>query len=180
MKGLRLRKVFLREGNLWKEVLGQLKDSMANLEWISLTGIGYAHPPMSGAEMPEEFPPVEDSSEESDNDDSGYYSRNYVNGDYDAVAGSSDDRNGHIGSEDDEFYGDADSEEEPRVDIREIEFMDTNPSEIPQAYVDCNCADLNSSNAEEVLDDDGGPVSWRKAKIWERWVVNRCSLHGRR
>lgn len=155
---------------------------MRKLEWISLTGIGYAHPPPSGAEMPEELPIEDDSDEDSNNDDSGYYSHHYTNGtNGSTTAGPSEHRNGYTDSEDEnDFYGDADSEEEPRDEVREIEFLDLNIDESPQMSLQCNCAELGTLNADTALDDDGGPISWKKAKIWERWVVNHCPVHGKR
>lgn len=183
LKGLRLRKVFLREGSMWKDVLGELRGSMDSLEWISLTGIGYVHPPPSGAEMPEELPAGDDSSDDSDNDGSGYYSHNHVNGDRhddSSTAGPSTHHHGYGNLDDDDFYEDADSEEEPRTDVREIEFLDLNSPDRPSSILRCNCTELSLVDADEALDDNGGPIGWGKAKEWERWVVNHCPIHGRR
>lgn len=42
LRGLRLRDVFLREGNMWKDILGMLRAEMDNLDWVSLRRINYA------------------------------------------------------------------------------------------------------------------------------------------
>ena len=167
---------------MWKDVLAQLKDSMRSLEWISLTGIGYVHPPPTGVEMPEE-PDIDNSSDDSDHDDSGYHSHNLVNGnrsEHGIAAGPSNSHYEYENSDDDDFYEDADSQEEPRSDIREIEFLDLDSPNRSLATFRCNCDELTLEDADAALDDNGGPISWSKAKCWERWVVNRCPVHGAR
>lgn len=168
---------------MWKDVLSQLKDSMSSLEWISLTGIGYVHPPPTGVEMPEGPPDIDNSSGDSDNDDSGYYSHNYINGtgsNPGVTAGPSNHYNANSNSDDEDFYNDADSEEEPRNDIGEIEFLDLDSPNRPLATFSCNCDELTLADTDTALNDNGGPISWYKAKCWERWVVNHCPIHGPR
>lgn len=158
---------------------------MNSLEWISLTGIGYAGAPPTGAEMPEELPAGDDSSDESDNGDSGYHSHNHVNGNTTSGPSAHHHHANFSSLNDDEFYGDADSDEEPTNDIREIEFLDLNSSDRSSTRPRCNCDALALTGPVEALEDDGGPIELSKAKMWERWVVNRsvlyqCVIHGRR
>lgn len=171
---------------MWKDVLVELRRSMRNLEWISLTGIGYAEPPLTGAEMPEELAPGDGSDDDSDHSDSGWYhSQPQANGGRSTESSTAGPSNSHSHDSNssldhDDFYDYADSDEDNRGDIHEIEFLDLNPADRSSATVPCNCSELALTDAAEVLKDNGGPIEWNKAKDWERWVVNRCVIHGRR
>ncbi|KAK3078332.1 hypothetical protein LTS18_007780 [Coniosporium uncinatum] len=75
LKGLRLRDVLLKDGSMWKDVLGFLRQEMLRLDWVSLRRIGYATHfdaqwAAAGAEVPDDPPGgASDSSEEDDDFD---------------------------------------------------------------------------------------------------------------
>jgi len=75
LKGLRLRDVLLKDGSMWKDILGFLRDEMLRLDWVSLRRIGYARPfdeywANPGVEVPDDPPGgVSESDDTDDTDD---------------------------------------------------------------------------------------------------------------
>lgn len=174
LKGLRLRDVYLKEGSMWKEVLGKLRDSMHRLEWVSLRRIGYAQLfddlwRFAGGEIPDDpAPGLSDS--ESDEDEN------------EPLAGSSSFQshaNGHF-SDYDDSDSNSDSDDERGPDANEMEFPDLNSPATPASAPWCNCNGHSYTDTAEDLGDDGGPINNSKRKAWEQWVVRRCPEHGER
>lgn len=173
LKGLRLRDVYLKEGSMWKDVLGELRDSMHRLEWASLRRIGYAQLfddlwRFAGGEIPDDPPPGLSDSESDDDDN-------------EPLAGSSTFQhhaNGHFSDDDSDSNSDSDDERGP--DANEMEFPDLNSPATPASAPWCNCSGHSYTDTAEDLGDDGGPINNSKRKAWEKWVVRRCPEHGER
>ncbi|KAI9807930.1 MAG: hypothetical protein M1825_005236 [Sarcosagium campestre] len=93
LRGLRLRDVQLKDGSMWKDVLGMLHDEMEQLDWVSLRRIGYASTfdaIFGGAmELPPDYGPPGGS--DSDDEDGFPAHVSVTSGDdTDAVAGNLD------------------------------------------------------------------------------------------
>ena len=169
LKGLRLRDVMLKEGSMWKDVLGFLRNDMFCLDWVSLRRIGYARHfdeqwAISGAEIPDD-PPGEAS--ESD-DESDWEPHADVNGtDSHSFSDESDGTHTDAGDTDDEHGPEANEMGFPSMS------PDT-PSSVP--WCNCNGRSPYPQNPEE-LGDNGEFVTNIQRKLWEKWVVNRCPEH---
>lgn len=179
LKGLRLRDVMLREGSLWKDVLGELRDSMYRLEWVSLRRIGYARHfddlwLAAGAEVPDDPPPGEsDSNSDSDVED------------YDPMVGPSSaphNASTHMDSdsEDSDTSEDSDFDDEHGPDAHEMDFPTLDSPTTPASATWCNCNGRTYADSPEDLGDNGISVSNSQRKAWEKWVVRRCPEHGER
>ncbi|KAF2769941.1 hypothetical protein EJ03DRAFT_82158 [Teratosphaeria nubilosa] len=174
LKGLRLRDVLLKDGSMWKDVLGTLRDSMRRLEWVSLRRIGYARHfdelwLGAGAEVPDDPPPGESDSETSEEDD-------------DPVIGPStfhQGSNGGLGIDSsDETESEAASDDEHGPDANDMDFPPLNSPDTPASSAPwCNCNGQGLLESADDLGDDGDPVSNTKRKAWEKWVVRRCPEH---
>lgn len=172
LKGLRLREVCLKEGSMWKDILGPLRDSMHRLEWLSLTDIGYVrHPePVPGAEVSDE--PLSSDGEMSSDE----------TGDSDSpTAGPSNAphiANGHTSdNEDADMEDDTDSEDSDDNEANETEFVDPNSIDTPTSAPWCNCNGHTFPGTADDLDDDGYSMSRSKRRRWEKWVLRRCPEH---
>lgn len=207
LKGLRLRDVLLREGSMWRDVLGELRDAMYRLDWVSLRRIGYAKHfddqwMVAGAEVPDDPPPGESESEsDSDVDD------------YDPMVGPSNshqhnmngeqmdhDHDDHDGVHDDHDHdhdqkhnqdhdhehdhetseSESDSDDEHGPDAHEMDFPPLDSPNTPASAPWCNCAGSTHVDSREDLEDDGYWISNTKRKAWEKWVIRRCPSHGDR
>lgn len=175
LKGLRLRDVILRDGNLWRDILVELRESM-RLDWVSLRRIGYEldfndRLQAIGAEVPDD---LESDSEEDDED-------------YDPFVGPS---NHHEFSdfEDDEDFHDnnsesnrrSDSEDEHGGDSHNMEFPPLDSPMTPASVTWCDCTSHNWADSPEILGDTGILVTNSQRKAWEKWVIGRCPEHGER
>lgn len=169
LKGLRLRDVLLREGSMWKDVLGFLRDGMSHLDWVSLRRIGYAvhfdqQWAAAGAEVPDDPPGGASESDyesgedfQSDGDDT-QHDLNEENGDNESSTERSD----------------ADDDHGPSA--HEIEFPQL-PTEVPASEPWCNCNGRQGPSSIEELGDNGMYVTNAQRKLWEKWVVRRCPVH---
>jgi len=175
LKGLRLRDVLLKEGSMWKTVLGFLRDEMTNLDWLSLRRIGYAkyfdeYWESAGIEVPDDPPPGGESESDDELDDL-----------YEAEGrGHGTDRSSSIGSEDltDEEHGDLDDEHGPQAHT--LEFPPLNSPDTPSSAPWCNCGTRSHPESLEDLGDDGIFVDNAKRKLWEQWALRRCPEHSPR
>lgn len=167
LKGLRLRRVLLNEGSLWKDVLTGLRNSMHRLEWVSLRRIGYsdqAEALLHGVEVRDDL----ESESESDVED------------YDPMVGPSSSTyryDATIASEEDSHDSDdTDSDDEHGPAAHEMDFPSLDSPVTPASAPWCNCH--SDIDAVEDIEDDGTAISNTKRKAWEKWVVRRCYLHG--
>ncbi|EMC94704.1 hypothetical protein BAUCODRAFT_73956 [Baudoinia panamericana UAMH 10762] len=174
LKGLRLRDVQLREGSMWKDVLGPLRDSMYRLEWVSLRGIGYARDfdeTWSGAELPDDIPPGESDSESSEEEETP------MPGPSTSHHNTTNDR---LEDEDEHWSADTDSDDEQRPEeANEMDFPPLNSPDTPASAPWCNCNGSGHTDSAEHLGDDGERVDNRQRKAWEKWVLKRCPEHDR-
>ncbi|KXL48515.1 MAG: hypothetical protein FE78DRAFT_141825 [Acidomyces sp. 'richmondensis'] len=177
LKGLRLRDVLLKDGSMWKDVLGTLRDSMWRLEWVSLRRIGYATHfdelwLAAGAEVPDDPPGGESDSESTDEDEdpmvgSGTFQGNGTNGFH------------HDSSADEGFNSSDDSsDDENGMESTRMDFPPLNSPVTPASSAPwCNCNGRGHIDSADDLGDDGTTVSNAKRKVWEKWVVRRCPEH---
>jgi hypothetical protein len=176
LKGLRLRDVLLKEGSMWKDILGTLRDSMRRLEWVSLRRIGYARHfddlwLVAGAEVPDDPPPGQSDSETSDDEDDPIVGPStFHHGPNGANGGFSTDSEDESGSE-------AASDDEHGPDANGMDFPPLNSPSTPASAPWCNCSGTGHLDSAEDLGDDGYTVSNTKRKAWEKWVVRRCPEH---
>ncbi|KAK5724875.1 hypothetical protein LTR17_013458 [Elasticomyces elasticus] len=183
LKGLRLRDVLLKDGSAWQDVLSVLRESMHRLEWVSLRRIGYARHfddrwLAAGAEVPEDQPPGESDSEESEEEDEPLAGSSTILQPIANGAVSSDDEYEHSGSE-------ADSDDERGHD--DMDFPPLDSPNTPGSAPWCNCSGRPHIDSLEDLGDDGHTVgddgytipNFRR-KAWEKWVVRRCPEHDER
>ena len=185
LKGLRLRDVLLKDGSMWKNVLGVLRDSMTRLEWVSLRRIGYARHfddrwLAAGAEVPEDQPPGESDSDTSDGEDES------------AVAGSATflpAPNASVDSDDgfEESASDLESDDERGPEANDMDFPPLDSPDTPASAPWCNCNGRGHVDTADDLGDDGETVGDDgytipnvKRKAWEKWVVRRCPEHSER
>ncbi|KAJ9627072.1 hypothetical protein H2203_003533 [Taxawa tesnikishii (nom. ined.)] len=178
LKGLRLRDVLLKEGSMWKDVLGFLRDSMLRLDWVSLRRIGYAkyfdeYWAHAGHEIPDD-PPGGASESDDDSDMELYEPTDAGHEDSDVDRGTVSDFGG---SEDitDSEHDDSDDEHGPRA--HEMDFPPLHSPDTPSSVPWCNCNGNNYPNSVEDLGDDGIFVDNTKRKMWEKWVMRRCPEH---
>jgi hypothetical protein len=176
LKGLRLRDIILREDSHWKDVLGELRDSMYRLEWVSLRRIGYERDfdntlQQVGAEVPDDLD-LESESESSDDD-------------YEPFAGppSSQPYTAHSSHEESHDHDTAsdsafDSDAEHGGDAYNMDFPPLDSPVTPASATWCNCNARSWTDSPESLGDDGVSVSNAQRKAWEKWVVRRCPEHG--
>ncbi|OQO12796.1 hypothetical protein B0A48_02260 [Cryoendolithus antarcticus] len=156
LKGLRLRDVQLREGNMWKDVLSELRHSMSRLEWVSLRRIGYARSfdeswLAAGAEVLDDEPPGESESDSSEED-------------YIPVAGPSNatilqGSAGASSSDESESEGDSETDDEHGPDAHELDFPPLDSPITPASATWCNCNGKAYSDSVENLGDNGFTVS---------------------
>lgn len=177
LRGLRLRDIVLREDSYWKDVLGELRDSMYRLEWVSLRRIGYERDfdnnlQQVGAEVDDDLDLETSESESSDEE-------------YEPFAGPSNTQ--HYAT--DSNYGDFhdhdtasdsafDSDAEHGGDAYNMEFPPLDSPVTPASVTWCNCNARSWADSPESLGDDGVSVSNAQRKAWEKWVVRRCPEHG--
>ena len=174
LKGLRLRDVLLKEGSMWKNVLGSLRDGMHRLDWVSLRRIGYAkyfdeYWANAGMEVPDD-PPGGVSDSDDDSIDLYEPDHDQVNDD---IAGSD-----FSGDATDSERGDSDDEHGPQA--HEMDFPPLNSPDTPSSVPWCNCSGRNYPESVEDLGDDGVFVENAKRKLWEQWVMRRCPEHSPR
>lgn len=175
LKGLRLRDVVLQEGSYWRDVLGELRDSMYRLEWVSLRRIGYErdfdnHLQAAGAEVPDDD--LESESASSDED-------------YDPFVGSSNQQlytetahdNAHEDSATDSTF---DSDDEHGGDAHNMDFPPLDSPVTPASATWCSCNTRSWTDTPDNLGDNGIFVSNSQRKAWEKWVLRRCPEHGER
>ncbi|KAI9796769.1 MAG: hypothetical protein M1833_006009 [Piccolia ochrophora] len=161
LRGLRLRDVQLKDGSLWKDVLGMLRCEMEQLDWVSLRRIGYASTfdAIFGGtmEVPPDFGPPGGS--DSDDDDS---FPTHISG-----PSNSDDEDS-MASADDE-----DEDDDHGPSANELYMDPDTPSSVPW----CNCGRNAYPENVDDLGDNGRQVDYSQRKLWERWVVGRCPEH---
>lgn len=193
LKGLRLRHVHLRPGSIWKDVLGKLRDSMLELEWVSLRKIDYmdhfddTNP--GGAEITDDLFENESDSETDEDEDGapGLASRPtssdvHPNGHFDphtlAIAGPSATNqytNGSM-SVDEDSDGHTDSDDGHGPESVEMDFPEMASADTPASAPWCNCN--GHSDSADDIGDNGRSVSNAQRKAWEKWVIRRCPEHG--
>lgn len=172
LKGLRLRDVLLKDGSMWKDILGFLRNDMLRLDWVSLRRIGYSKPfddywANPGIEVPDD--PPGGASESDDESDDLYHTDPEV---YDN--GSSDFSSDY--NTDSEHEEDSDEEHGPEA--HEIEFPSRlNSPDTPNSMPWCNCNGRSYPDSVDDLGDDGAFVDNTKRKMWEKWVLGRCPEH---
>lgn len=173
LKGLRLRDVLLKDGSMWKDVLGTLRDSMYRLDWVSLRRIGYAQHfddlwLGAGAEVPDDPPPGESDSETSTSE-------------HDPIVGPSTIHQaaatGSLSSEDPLSDSEESSDDENGPEADGMEFPPLESPDTPASAPWCNCSGRGHLDSAEDLGDDGYTVSNTKRKAWEKWVTRRCPEH---
>ncbi|KAK3691298.1 hypothetical protein LTR37_018743 [Vermiconidia calcicola] len=197
LKGLRLRDVRLKEGSMWKDVLGTLKGSMHRLKWVSLRRIGYVarfeEINGGGAEVPDDQPWALSDSSDSENIGNGprgeedHYTgssdfNGHANGSLNTsepwvVAGPSNFMqhcNGHPTAEElSATSDDTDEEHEPESIDTDFPNLDSPTTSAPPPWPEHHEISLHDS--AEDIDDNGSSVSNVQRKAWERWVVRRNS-----
>lgn len=178
LRGLRLRDIVLREGSYWKDVLGELRDSMSKLNWVSLRRIGYERDfdnklQEVGAEVPDGLESESDSDSEMSE------------GEYEAFAGPSNSQHytthdDHEDFQDNDTASDSafDSDAEHGGDAYNMDFPPLDSPVTPASATWCNCNARSWADSSESLGDDGISVSNAQRKAWEKWVVRRCPEHG--
>lgn len=147
---------------------------MQNLEWLSLTDIGYVRhlddSALSGSELPDE--PISsgtDSESEEDEDE--------------LIAGPStipNHVNGSIHHHDtDDWESDAgtDPDEERESEPHQREFVDPSSFSTNGPASWCTCNGYGFPTDANELGDDGNPIDRRKWRAWEKWVVRSCPRH---
>ena len=197
LKGLRLRDVRLKEGSMWKDVLGTLKGSMHRLKWVSLRRIGYVarfeEINGGGAEVPDDQPWALSDSSDSENIGNGprgeedHYTgssdfNGHANGSLNTsepwvVAGPSNFMqhcNGHPTAEElSATSDDTDEEHEPESIDTDFPNLDSPTTSAPPPWPEHHEISLHDS--AEDIDDNGSSVSNVQRKAWGRWVVRRNS-----
>lgn len=180
LKGLRLRDVLLKDGSMWKDVLGTLRDSMGRLEWVSLRRIGYATHfddlwLAAGAEVPDDPPGGESDSESTDGDDEPIVGPSTCHGH--GNNGVQDDSSADEGFD----SSDNSSDDENGMESNRMDFPPLNSPSTPASSAPwCNCNGRGHLDSAEDLGDDGYTVSNTQRKAWEKWVVRRCPEHSER
>lgn len=181
LKGLRLRDVLLKDGSMWKDILGFLRSDMHRLDWVSLRRIGYArkfdeHWANPGIEIPDDFPGGASGSETEDEDDENSddtESSGYGDVDGDENGDNDDFGSGHTSESEHE---DTDDEHGPAA--HELQFPSRlNSPDTPNSITWCNCHGQSYPESVEDLGDDGTFVDNTKRKLWEKWVLGRCPEH---
>ncbi|TID23003.1 f-box domain-containing protein [Venturia nashicola] len=174
LKGLRLRDVLLKDGSLWKDVLGFLHDNMTRLDWVSLRRIGYAVQfdeqwANTGAEIPDDPPGGYSSESEMEFDDE---HDNYS--DQDDHAGPSNESIGDTSSlRSLSTQAEEQSDDEDRVAGDQVELPQLSPdTPTSPGHVAPKSIVMDIETAED-LGDNGYFVSNNTRKVWERWVVGR-------
>jgi hypothetical protein len=174
LRGLRLRDVHLKEGSMWKDVLGSLKYSLSRLRWISLRRIGYV-PTMEdmengGAEVPDDQPwALSESETDSDDEDGAPGPSDPTRRIHrEAEATNGHQSNGRLSSDED---SDSESEHEFESHATDFPNLDSPTTQTPAPYEEDIWAD--NQLFPDDLDDDGRSISNAKRKIWEQWVVGR-------
>ncbi|KAI9831146.1 MAG: hypothetical protein M1819_005234 [Sarea resinae] len=164
LRGLRLRDILLKEGSMWKDVLGMLREEMELLDWVSLRRIGYSksfdEQWAGSVEVPED-PPGSDSDDE---DEFPHHMATEDDGDYD------DD-------DDDEEFDDTDesidNDSDQGPEANELALSPDTPSSVPW----CNCGQGMYPGSADELGDNGFNVDYLQRKLWEKWVIGRCPEH---
>ncbi|PGH11359.1 hypothetical protein AJ80_07150 [Polytolypa hystricis UAMH7299] len=157
LRGLRLRDVLLKDGNMWKDVLSMLRDEMVNLEWVSLRRIDYS------AAFDEKWATSADVSDiqsfpNSDSEDEDIF---------DTYGPDNIDDDSSIGEESD---GESSHNGDDGPRAHQIELSpDTAPSVI-SPYLQWELLNTISADA---LEDNGTTVEYRQRKFWEEWVVSK-------
>lgn len=170
LRGLRLRDVLLKDGSRWKDVLAFLKDDMIRLDWVSLRRIDYAQhfdeQWTIGAEVPDDPPGgASDSDEESDWDPHA-----------DAPIDDTPDHSDFDSTDSTDTGSDAGTDDGPEQGGG-MDFPPLSP-DTPASAPWCNCNGRTGyPDSAEDLGDDGVAVSYSQRKLWEKWVVRRCTEH---
>ncbi|ODH46961.1 hypothetical protein GX48_06950 [Paracoccidioides brasiliensis] len=163
LRGLRLRDVLLKEGNMWKDVLSMLREEMDILEWVSLRRIDYSNAfdekwaTSANISDIQSFP--NSDSEDDDMFDIHDVENNENNGDDDddSIGDESDGMSSH------------NADDGPRANQIELS-PDTAVSLIsPFSYW---TTPLMSISTED-LEDNGFNVEYRQRKLWEAWVISK-------
>ncbi|KAI9815989.1 MAG: hypothetical protein M1827_001981 [Pycnora praestabilis] len=169
LRGLRLRDVLLKDGSLWKDVLGMLLKEMDQLDWVSLRRIGYSktfddlwagsmevtHDLVGGAsdsDEEDEFPTQISNGGSEDDVHSNAQSNEY------------DDDSAHSNDDDNNDYG---------PEANELALGPDTPSSVSW----CNCDRSMNPKSEDDWGDNGRNVDYTQRKIWEKWVIGRCPFH---
>ena len=162
LRGLRLRDVLLRDGSMWRDVLGMLRAEMQVLDWVSLRRIDYSshfdaiwagsvevfddHPLLGGAQI--------DSSEDDEDEE-------FIPGPLNA-------------NEIDEGFTDDESDVEDDdhgPGANELALSPDTPASVPWSF-SSNMTSYHPKTADE-LGDSGLDVLYEQRKYWEHWVVAR-------
>jgi len=177
LRGLRLRDVMLREGSMWKSILGFLHSEMRRLDWVSLRRIDYAAHfdtvwENAGIELPDDPPGgLSSSDEDTDSEDDIYW---------DEETERQDDETNHstTASDWDSMNGSEseDGEERGRA-AHEMDFPPLSSPDTANSAPWCNCNKRAFPVSVDNLGDDGTSVDTKQWKTWEKWVLGRCPEH---
>ncbi|KAF4553097.1 Hypothetical protein D9617_8g051100 [Elsinoe fawcettii] len=166
LKGLRLRGILLRDGDLWSDVLLHLRTNLDRLKWISLGRIGYASDfdqmeAHMGFEITEEM--LNYNSDEEDSD-IGIDNENEAQ----EVLPIAEEDSSDIGTDSD---GTRSEDSDHTADDHENEFpLISSPR---SATFSAGTVDGDMDSMEILHDDGSGPIGNSKRKMWERWVLRR-------
>ena len=160
LRGLRLRDVLLKEGNMWKDVLEILRAEMEQLDWVSLRRIDYSQHFheiwASSMEVPDD-PPAAASDSDDENEFPSHLSD--LGNTMDSEDGDSD------------FNSNADTDQGPNAN--EFSLSPDTPVSLPF----CTCSRNSYSASTDDLGDNGQFVTYQQRKLWEKWVLALCPEH---
>ena len=160
LRGLRLRDVLLRDGSMWKDILGMLREEMNQLDWVSLRRIDYA----------DHFDEIWAGSMEVQDDPPGGASDSDGEDDFPAQLSVEGDEN-ESDDDDSDRHSDANTDHGPEAD--ELALLPDTPASLPY----CTCSRNSYPGSVNDLGDNGKFVVYQQRKLWERWVIGRCPEH---
>lgn len=174
LRGLRLRDVLLKEGNMWKDVLKVLHDEVPRLDWVSLRRIGYAahydeQRATSGIDI-EDLPGAalaSDSDDDLDFPEANSLPPNEVETQSDEERTNTSDDGGDDGEQENDNGPHSHRTGFPHIWLDPIRF--------------CGCdGRVAAPGTVEELGDDGYTVNYSQRKAWEKWCTKRCILHSKK
>lgn len=158
LRGLRLRDVHLKEGSMWKDVLGMLRAEMEQLDWVSLRRVDYSKhfDELWAGSMEVIDDPLAGNS---DSDDESYFPTFDVSEEMES--------NG----EDTDYPSDADTDHGPEANTLALS------PDTPVSLPFCTCSRSSYPASADDLGDNGLFVQYHQRKLWEKWVIGRCPEH---
>lgn len=196
LTSIRLRRVLLKEGSKWSDVLKILRLKM-HLRWVSLRGVGYANEEIRMPLFIDDDLYASDSDSDgsesdgerdasSDESHTAHLSESDEEGNSEGGSEVEDDRDRDSGnSEQDNVSHDEDtltSESDLGGELEQTtsnltadnQIMVDHPSTVSSLRTHCNCIGF----AWESLENDMGLSPSKELwKSWQAWVINRCPEH---